>query len=73
MFLFFLYFENEEKLPQNVNVIIKIKMENYSVLYKFLSLNSNKYKNSNVEYFLLKSSSACGQELFITKYILFYL
>ena len=32
MFLFFLDFENEEKLPRNVNVIIKIKMENYSVL-----------------------------------------
>ena len=32
MFLFFLDFENEEKLPRNVNIIKKIKMENYSVL-----------------------------------------
>ena len=32
MFLLLLDFENEKKLPRNVNIIIKIKMENYSML-----------------------------------------
>ena len=37
MFLFFLDFENEEKLPRNVNLIIKIKVENYNVLINTIS------------------------------------
>ena len=41
MFLFFLDFENEEKLPQNVNVIIKI-MKNGKLQFIYLMLAKTK-------------------------------
>ena len=69
MFLFFLDVENEEKLLRNVNVIIKIKMENYSLLINLIP-HQLKILIRSLERCIKKVNNANWSIVYIKLYIL---